>query len=353
MNNMPVVKLGIIAVSRDCFPRTLSESRRKAVVAAYKGELYECPTIVENEVHMMKALDEVKAAGVNALVVYLGNFGPENPETLIARYFDGPVMYVAAAEENTEVLLDDRGDAYCGMLNCSYNLAIRNLTAYIPEEPVGTPAEIAERMEEFIPIARTLLGLKKLKIFTFGPRPWDFLACNAPIKRLYDFGVEIQENSELDLFQAYKQHEGDARIPSVIDEMAAELGDANKMSGILPRLAQLQITLMDWAEANRGASEYFVFANKCWPAAYRAMSTASWLAAVFRSPVKLTSGAPCLSILASAYPTISSPSLTLTTPFRRICMTRKSTANTIISIPILSWASIAAIPIWLSLLSAR
>ena len=23
---------------------------------------------------------------------------------------------------------------------------------------------------------------------------------------------------------------------------------------------------MDWAEANRGASEYFVFANKCWPA---------------------------------------------------------------------------------------
>ena len=266
MNNMPVVKLGIIAVSRDCFPRTLSESRRKAVVAAYKGDLYECPTIVENEVHMMKALEEVKAAGCNALVVYLGNFGPENPETLIARYFDGPVMFVAAAEENTEVLLDDRGDAYCGMLNCSYNLDIRGLKGYIPEQPVGTPAEIAERMAEFIPIARTLIGLSKLKIITFGPRPWDFLACNAPIKRLYDLGVEIQENSELDLFQAYKQHEGDERIPGVIEEMANELAEGNKMAGILPRLAQLQITLMDWAEANRGASEYFVFANKCWPA---------------------------------------------------------------------------------------
>lgn len=41
MMNMPEVKLGIVAVSRDCFPITLSESRRKAVAAAYKGELYE------------------------------------------------------------------------------------------------------------------------------------------------------------------------------------------------------------------------------------------------------------------------------------------------------------------------
>ena len=42
--------------------------------------------------------DRVKAAGCNALTVFLGNFGPETPETLIAKYFDGPVMYVAAAE---------------------------------------------------------------------------------------------------------------------------------------------------------------------------------------------------------------------------------------------------------------
>ena len=45
MNNIPQVKLGIVAVSRDCFPITLSEKRRKAVVAslAAKGcEIYEC-----------------------------------------------------------------------------------------------------------------------------------------------------------------------------------------------------------------------------------------------------------------------------------------------------------------------
>ena len=98
MKNIPEVKLGLIAVSRDCFIISLSESRRAAIKAAYKGDLYECPVTVENEKDMLAAVADVKAAGCNALVVFLGNFGPETPETLIARYFDGPCMFVAAAE---------------------------------------------------------------------------------------------------------------------------------------------------------------------------------------------------------------------------------------------------------------
>jgi len=78
--------------------------------------------------------------------------------------------------------------------------------------------------------------------------------------------VNIQENSELDLFASFKAHEGDARIKDVIADMAKELGTGNKMPGILPRLAQLEVTLLDWIEANRGASEYVALANKCWPA---------------------------------------------------------------------------------------
>ena len=35
MNNMPEVKIGIVAVSRDCFPESLSVNRRKALVDAY------------------------------------------------------------------------------------------------------------------------------------------------------------------------------------------------------------------------------------------------------------------------------------------------------------------------------
>ena len=48
-SNIPEVKLGIIAVSRDCFPIVLSEKRRAAISAACaaKGtDLYECKTTV-------------------------------------------------------------------------------------------------------------------------------------------------------------------------------------------------------------------------------------------------------------------------------------------------------------------
>ena len=272
MNNLPKVKVGIVAVSRDCFPESLSVNRRKALIEAYKAKydpdnIYECPIcIVESEIHMVQALEDVKAAGCDALVVYLGTFGPEISETLLAKHFDGPKMFIAAAEESMNDLVQGRGDAYCGMLNASYNLKLRNIKAYIPEYPVGTAEECADMIEEFLPIARALVGLSQLKIISFGPRPLNFLACNAPIKQLYNMGVEIEENSELDLFEAFHKHDGDPRIPDVVKDMEAELGAGNQKPEVLPKLAQYELTLLDWIEAHKGYRKYVAIAGKCWPA---------------------------------------------------------------------------------------
>ncbi len=272
MNIIPKVNVGIVAVSRDCFPEPLSVNRRKALVDAYAkkydaADIYECPVcIVESEIHMVQALEDIKKAGCNALCVYLGNFGPEIAETLLAKHFDGPKMFVAAAEESGDSLVGGRGDAYCGMLNASYNLKLRNTKAYIPEYPVGDAEDCADMIHEFLPIARAVIGLSKLKIISFGPRPLNFLACNAPIQQLYNLGVEIEENSELDLFEAYNKHAGDPRIPEVVKDMEAELGEGNMKPEILPKLAQYEITLLDWVEAHKGYREYVTIAGKCWPA---------------------------------------------------------------------------------------
>ena len=66
-NNIPEVKLGMIAVSRDCFVISLSEKRRAAIKAAYKGELYECPVTVENENDMLLAVAQ-EVAYASALI---------------------------------------------------------------------------------------------------------------------------------------------------------------------------------------------------------------------------------------------------------------------------------------------
>lgn len=272
MNNMPKVKIGIVAVSRDCFPESLSVNRRKALVEAYTKkydaeEIYECPIcIVESEIHMVQALEDIKKAGCNALTVYLGNFGPEISETLLAKHFDGPKMFLAAAEESGDNLVQGRGDAYCGMLNASYNLKLRGVKAYIPEYPVGDAEECADMIHEFVPIAKAIEGLNNLKIISFGPRPLNFLACNAPIQQLYNIGVEIEENSELDLFEAFNKHAGDERIPAIVKEMEEELGAGNKKPEILSKLAQYELTLKDWVEEHRGYRKYVAIAGKCWPA---------------------------------------------------------------------------------------
>ena len=272
MINIPKVKVGIVAVSRDCFPESLAVNRRKALVEAYTkkydaADIYECPIcIVESEIDMVNALEDIKKAGCEALCVYLGNFGPEISETLLAKHFEGPKMFCAAAEESQNDLQDGRGDAYCGMLNASYNLHLRSVKAYIPEYPVGDAEDCADMIHDFLPIANAVYALNNLKIISFGPRPHNFLACNAPIQQLYNMGVEIQENSELDLFESFVKHEGDARIPEKVKEMADELGAGNKKPEILAKLAQYELTLLDWVEANRGYRKYVAIAGKCWPA---------------------------------------------------------------------------------------
>ncbi len=272
MNNIPEIKIGIVAVSRDCFPASLAENRRKALVKAYADkydakDIYECPiTIIESEIDMVNALEDVKKNGCEALCVFLGNFGPEISETLLAKHFDGPKMFCAAAEESQNDLMDGRGDAYCGMLNASYNLALRNTKAYIPEYPVGDAEDCADMIHEFLPIAKAVYALQNLKIISFGPRPMNFLACNAPIKQLYNLGVEIEENSELDLFESFKNHAGDARIPEVVEDMKKDLGSGNKKPEVLEKLAQYELTLLDWIEAHKGYRKFVTLTTKCWPA---------------------------------------------------------------------------------------
>ena len=272
MINQPIVKLGIVGVSRDCFPITLTKTRLAAIMEAVGKaglpEVYDCPVVIENDVDTYKALDWAKENGINAVCMFLGNFGPEGPTTLFCQKFGGPSMVLAAKEEGKANLANDRGDALCGVLNFSYSVGLRRLKVYIPEYPNVTPEEAVKELADFRDIARVVIGVKNLKVIGFGPRPWDFLACNAPIQPMYDLGIEVQENSELDLKKAFDETAcKTAEIEAVAKDMEAELGkERNTYPEIIKKMAQLEVTLMDWYENQKGGSKYAVFANKCWPA---------------------------------------------------------------------------------------
>lgn len=78
--------------------------------------------------------------------------------------------------------------------------------------------------------------------------------------------MEIEENSELDLFESFNKHEGDERIWEIVKEMEEELGAGNKKPEILPKLAQYELTLKDWIRDHKGYRKYVAIAGKCWPA---------------------------------------------------------------------------------------
>ena len=44
------------------------------------------------------------------------------------------------------------------------------------------------------------------------------------------WGVEIEENSELDLLVSYRAHKDDPRIPAVCEDMAREMGEGKILS---------------------------------------------------------------------------------------------------------------------------
>ena len=101
----------------------------------------------------------------------------------------------------------------------------------------------------------------------------NFLACNAPIQQLYNLGVEIEENSELDLFERFHKHDNDKRIPEVVADMEKELGKGNKKPEILAKLAQYELTLLDWIEAHKGSREYVAIAASAGPPSRRSLAS--------------------------------------------------------------------------------
>jgi L-fucose isomerase-like protein len=78
-------------------------------------------------------------------------------------------------------------------------------------------------------------------------------------------GIEVMENSELDLYDIFQKARDNPEIETVVQEMAADLGVGNTYPDLLPKLAQYEVALKIFFRDNLGSALYGVFANKCWP----------------------------------------------------------------------------------------
>ncbi|MBV8584934.1 MAG: hypothetical protein JO308_01495, partial [Verrucomicrobia bacterium] len=203
----PPVKIGLLSASRNCFPRELSDERTQRILELSRQaglDLF-VPTgdcrIVETKDHALEAAQQLKQAGCDAVVYFLGNFSPEIEDAYFVKHFDGPVMVIAAAEESGASLLEKRGDALCGLLSASLAISKRGLAqqVHLPEHPVVSAEEAVAEIQHFIKIAKVVKGMRNATVGLFGPRPRDFETCNYNIASVNSVGIEIEEFGLFDL----------------------------------------------------------------------------------------------------------------------------------------------------------
>lgn len=269
MKNIPEVNLGLVVGSTDWLPSDLTEQCRDVLAERY-AELYPddqmhvCRICVtDNEVSVKRALKDLGKAECNALCLYFGNYGPEHTSCLLADQFDGPVMFCGAGEDSEQNMSRGRKDTYTGLINACYGLGLRRQHVYLPPKPVGVVDECCRSIHEFYRIARAMLALKDLKIIKFGPRPSSYFAACAPEYPLQGLGVELDEYSEMELYNSFEKHTGDQRIESVVTAMREELGEEHSP---LFSFAQYEITINDWIRTHKGNRKYVAMTSTCWPA---------------------------------------------------------------------------------------
>ena len=98
------------------------------------------------------------------------------------------------------------------------------------------------------------------------------LVCKRRVDKRKNHGAKPESDQDrdgekgADLFESFHKHTGDKRILAVVKDMEKELGAGNKKPEILEKLAQYELTLLDWTEEHKESKKYAAIAGKCWPA---------------------------------------------------------------------------------------
>lgn len=261
----PNIKLGMVSASRDCFPRELAEKRFRSLVK--RGEeagmdLFvpkgEC-CVIETKEQALQAADQLKEAGCDGAVLFLGNFSPEIEDAAFVKAFDKTVMVMAAAEESRDTLKNHRGDALCGLLSAMMAIRKRGLTqrAHLPQDPIVDTKTGCLRMNDFIRILKIVKGIGNAAIGLFGPRPRDFETCNYNLASIASIGVEVEEMGFFDLANRVKSlKENRAGVNQEIKAMFPSAPDGE----FLDRLSAYETALLQFREEKKLSG----MTTQCW-----------------------------------------------------------------------------------------
>jgi len=264
----PKVKIGLVSASRNCFPRELAQRRTDALAQALSktGTEFFTPSgksaIIEDRADAEEAARQMREAGCDAAVLYLGNFSPEIEDAYFVKKFGAITMLIAAAEESAESVFAARGDALCGLVSATLAIEKRGLSkrVYIPENPLVDAARGAAEIAKFARIASIFKGVSNATIGLFGPRPRDFESCNYNTASLSSIGVEVEELGLFDLEEEIARIRKDEKSSASPNAKDMLLSNAEVPSDLLERLSVYERALLNFRESKKLSGA----ATQCW-----------------------------------------------------------------------------------------
>jgi len=265
----PDITLGLVSASRNCFPRALSEERTERLLQAASAAGINLVTpqgecrIIETKTHAREAAAQLRKAGVDAVVFFLGNFSPEIEDAVFLKEFDGFAMIIAAAEESADSLLSKRGDALCGLLSAALAVEKRGLMhkIHLPEGPVVNAEEGVKEIAHFIKIMKVVKGVKNATLGLFGPRPRDFETCNYNIASLASVGFEVEELGLFDLENEVKKVKAaKAAEKAIAESMKKQVAGVPDDAEFVARLSDYEKAIHNFRESLQLSGA----ATQCW-----------------------------------------------------------------------------------------
>jgi L-fucose isomerase-like protein len=268
--------LGLIFGARDFFPAEPVREARQEVLALLSTMGVETVLLDENatrlgavetweEASKCAALFRASRDCISGILVILPVFGPERAiaDTLKLSELQVPILVQAYPDDPSRLLVEQRGDAFCGKVSVCNNLCQYGFPFSLTEEHVVRPDSKSFRADliRFLGVCRVVRGLRKARLGAVGARPALFNTVRYSEKLLQASGITVITVDLSEVFGAAgKLADRDVRVRERLESIRAYLSTGDVPAEALTKMAKLGVVLDDWIAAN----ELDATAVQCW-----------------------------------------------------------------------------------------
>ena len=278
MKNKERMCFGIIIGTRAYFNSELAKDVRKQLLKTLADEGYDYVILPEDATPTGSSSIETREDGlkcaelfrqnrdrIDGIIVSLPNFGFEIGiiNAISVADLNVPVLVQACDDENDNVDLDSRRDAFCGKISVCNNLyqyGIPFTDTTLHTYSIYSEL-LAKDINKFAGICRVVNGLRHARIGAIGARPAGFQTVRASEKLLQKSGITVVpvDLSEI-LGAARKIEDTDAELLKKLEEIKCYAAVPKEYSDKLVLQAKFGVAVERWIEAN----QIDAVAVQCW-----------------------------------------------------------------------------------------